>query len=730
MRLAPPLGVDLVAVKDPHSGKTLFSQSWYRVADLKPRLRSHVRFTRHTYRGRDWYVLQDASTGRFHRFSPEAYLIAGLLDGKRTLRDIWKTACEKLDDDMPTQDEVIDLLSYLHQSDILQSDTLPDISDLHRRGRKEKMSKWMAMLRSPAYLNFSILDPDRFLEKTLFLVRPIFSRIGFLLWLAFILFAFVQVGMHWRELTTNLADRVLSVQNLFVLGLIYPLTRVLHEFGHAYAVKRWGGEVHEMGLMLVAFVPLPYMDASASSAFENKKRRMTVSAAGIMADLFLAACGMMIWMNAQPGMARAIAFNLMLIGGVATILLNGNPLLRFDAYYILADFLEIPNLADRSNKYIGYLMQRYLFSVREAKTPVQADGEKPWLFVYAITAFCYRMVISVSIVLFIAGRFFFIGVILAVWTAAAIVVFPLAKIARYVKRNMRRQISRVLAVTAGFIGVLVILLFFIPVPSFTVVEGVVWAPEDARVYAATDGFVVSFLTPPGSRVKKGDPLFICEVPELRAEVKVLQASVREQEARYRRSLVLNIAEAQVIRETMATVQAKLARAEERFGEMVVRSPAEGIFLIPKAEDFPGSFVHKGMPVGYVVDFSKTVVRVVVNQADVDYIRQKTRKVEGRFAAQSSTGYPAHVAREVPEASRELPGMALAVEGGGGVALDPKEAERPRSFEKLFHFDVILDRALARGIGERVYVRFEHPPEPLAFRMARTVNRVMLKKFGV
>jgi len=722
--------VDLVAVKDPHSGKTLFSQSWYRVADLKPRLRSHVRFTRHTYRGRDWYVLQDASTGRFHRFSPEAYLIIGLLDGKHTLGDIWKTACEKLDDDMPTQDEVVDLLSYLHQSDILQSDTLPDIADLHRRGRKEKMSRWMAWLRSPAYMNFPLLDPDKFLEKTLFAVRPFFGRIGFLLWLAFILFALIQTGIHWRELTTNLADRVLSVQNLFLLGLIYPVTRVLHEFGHAYAVKRWGGEVHEMGVMLVAFVPLPYMDASASSAFESKQRRMAVGAAGIMVDLFLAACGMMVWMNAQPGMARAVAYNLMLIGGVSTLLLNGNPLLRFDAYYVLADFLEIPNLAERSNKYIGYLMQRYLFGIREARSPVQGEGEKPWMFVYAIAAFCYRIVISVTIVLFIAGRFFFIGVILALWTAAAILVFPLVKMVRYVQRNLRRSLGRIMAVAAGFAGALAVGLFLVPFPSFTVVEGVVWAPEEARVYAATDGFVVQFLTAPGSHVTRGMPLFLCEVPELRAEVKVLQAGVREQEARYRRSLVTSIAESQVIRENLTAAQAKLVRAEERFGEMVVRSPAEGIFLIPRAEDFPGSFVHKGMPVGYVVDFSRTVVRVVVNQADVDQIRHKTRRVEGRFASHRDVAYAARMEREVPEASRELPGMALSIEGGGGVALDPRGADKPQSFEKLFHFDVILDRAVARGIGERVYVRFEHPPEPLAYRIYRTVNRVLLKKFGM
>jgi putative peptide zinc metalloprotease protein len=579
-------------------------------------------------------------------------------------------------------------------------------------------------------MNFDLLDPDAFLEKTLFLVRPFFSRAGLIFWAAILFFALVQAGIHWRELTSNVTDQVLSLRNLFILGLIYPVTRVFHEFGHAYAVKRWGGEVHEMGVMLIAFMPIPYMDASSSSVFHQKSRRIMVSAAGIMVDLLLAACGVIVWINAEPGMARVIAYNVILIGGVSTLLLNGNPLLRFDAYYILADFLEIPNLADRGNKYIGYLLQRYLFGIREARSPAQATGEEIWFFLYAVASFCYRILISISIVLFIAGRFFLLGVILAIWTASAILILPLVRFGRHVHQNMRRSLPRILLVAGGFAGLAAIVLFLMPFPSFTVSEGVVRAPEESQIFAGTDGFVVKIIASPGSRVLKGEPIYFCEDPELRAELNVLRAGLRELEARYRLSFVTNITEAQVLRERMTSAMAKLARAEERFGEMVVRSPAGGILLMPKADDLPGSFVHKGMPMGYVVDFSKTVVRVVVNQADVDHIRYRTRKVEGRFAASVNNLYPARIEREVPGASNELPSMSLSLEGGGDVVLDPRETQKPKSFEKLFHFDIALDSAKARGIGERVYVRFEHDQEPLAFRLHRSIRRLLLNKFGI
>ncbi len=438
-------------MKNPTAQKSLFSQSWYRVAELKPRLRSHTQFHHHVYRGRDWYILQDNSTGRFHRFSREAYSIVGLMDGKRSMQDIWEAVCERLGDDMPTQDEVISLLSYLHQSDALQSDKPPDIRDLGRRSREEKSNRWIARARSPAAMSFPIWDPNSFLERSLFLARPLLSRTGVVLWAAVFAAALLLLGMHWQELSSDITDRVLSTENLFLLAFIYPLSRLLHEFGHAYAVKRWGGEVHEMGVMLIVFMPLPYVDASWSSAFPEKGRRMFVGAAGIMVDVFLASLAVIVWVLAEPGAVRAVAYNVIFVAGLSTLLLNGNPLLRFDSYYILADYLEIPNLADRANKYLGYLIKRYLLRIKDSVSSLQAPGERPWLCIYAVASFAYRIFISVTIFLFIAGKFFALGVLLALWAAFSMIVLPLVKVIRRVANEMRERASRV-AVIAGAVA--------------------------------------------------------------------------------------------------------------------------------------------------------------------------------------------------------------------------------------------------------------------------------------
>ena len=146
-------------------------------------------------------------------------------------------------------------------------------------------------------------------------MRPLLSRIGVVLWAALIAAALLLLGMHWQELSCDVTDRVLSTENLFLLAFIYPFSRLFHEFGHAYAVKRWGGEVHEMGVMLIVFMPLPYVDASWSSAFPEKSRRMFVGAAGIMVDIFLASAAIIVWVLAEPGAVRAVAYNVIFVAG-------------------------------------------------------------------------------------------------------------------------------------------------------------------------------------------------------------------------------------------------------------------------------------------------------------------------------------------------------------------------------------------------------------------------------
>ncbi|KAH2824725.1 hypothetical protein KXV85_000456, partial [Aspergillus fumigatus] len=267
---------------------------------------------------------------------------------------------------------------------------------------------------NPLAMRLPVWDPDRFLETTLPLVRPAFSRTGALVWLATMLIALVLIGIHWSELTDGMSDRILAAESLLLTAMVFPVLKFFHELGHAYATKIGGGEVHELGLMVLVFAPVPYVDASASISFRSKWRRALVGASGMLTELFVAAIAMVLWTLVEPGLVRSLLFQTVLIAGLSTVLFNINPLLRFDGYYILSDLIEIPNLGARSPQYWAWLVNRLAFGLNDsprATTP----RERYWFLAYAPLALAYRILMLFSISIFVATHYFFVGALIAVW---------------------------------------------------------------------------------------------------------------------------------------------------------------------------------------------------------------------------------------------------------------------------------------------------------------------------
>ena len=710
----------------------ILSGSWYRVSGLRPRLRSHAQIHRHTYRGETWYVLQDHASGRFHRFTPEAYLVIGLMDGRRTLEEIWDAACRQLGDDVLTQDEVIRLLAQLHQADVLQTDAAPDVAELLERRGKVERSRLLSYVRSPVALRFPLLDPDRFLDRTVRYVGPIFGAVGMVLWVLVVTAGVAVVVLNWEALTRDVTDRVLSTQNLLLVGLIYPFVKALHEFGHAYAVKRWGGEVHEMGIMLLVFVPIPYVEASAATAFRRKHRRVVVDAAGILVETFIAGLAALAWVLVEPGALRAVAYNTMLIAGISTLAFNANPLLRFDGYYILSDWLEIPNLGTRGGQYLSYLAQRYLLGIKMARNPATGRGEGGWLGVYAVASLIYRVFIIVAIVLVAASKFLSLGVVIAGWVVFNVFWPPLSKARRFLFDNPQTQEKRTRAVVlvVGIAAAIVVFVTVVPLPLATTAEGIVWVSEHGRVRAGADGFVAEVIAPSGTIVTAGQPLIRCENVDLMAQAAATGARLREMELRYRAAMSRDRNEAESLADQVERIRAEYDRTVERADELIIRASSQGRFILMQPEDLLNRFAVRGSELGYVTDLSEVTVRVVVSQDYAGRVRRDTRRAEVTLVGNIGTRYVARVVREVPGASTDIPSHTLSLQGGGSIALDPRGSHGLAAMERLFQFDVVVDGATANGVDERVFVRFEHTPEPVGFRWYRGFRRLLMRRFDV
>lgn len=711
--------------------RTFFSSQWYRVADLRPRLRSQAQLHRQRFRGQTWHILQDHQSGRFHRLSPSAQLMVCLMNGRRSVDEIWSHVCGKFDDDPPSQDETIHLLAQLHGADLIHGEAPPDMAELDRRAFGQQRRSLLLKLRNPLALRLPLFDPDRFLEATAPLVRPAFGVIGLLLWLSVVGFGAVLAALHWPALSANVVDRALAAENIVLILIAYPAVKTLHELGHAYAAKLGGGEVHEIGVLFLVFMPVPYVDASSSSAFQEKWRRALVGGAGIMVELLLAAIAMIVWVNIEPGLVRAMAFNVMLIGGLSTLFFNGNPLLRFDGYYVFCDLVEIPNLGSRANAYILHLAQRHLFGLTP-EPPIATRGERIWFVCYGVAAFFYRLVIIASIALFIAGKLFFIGVLLAVWGVVGMLLWPLLKgffwLLGSPRLNGRRR--RALSTIGALTAALAAAIFALPLPHATMAEGVVWTPESAAIRAGTEGWVAEILAPPDAHVEVGQPILRLDDPSVTMRIEILAAERRELQLRIEAARRMDQVQANMLREQIRRTTASLARFEERRESFTLHAGASGRLILPVARDLPGRFLRQGERVGDILVEGAPTIRAVVDEADVDLVRQRTRSVALRFAQHPALVIPARLRRELPAGQRDLPSRVLGTEGGGGVVLDPSGRDGG-ALEPLFQFDL---QALAAPstplVGGRVYVRFDHGSTPIYQRLYRRLRQLFLRRFGV
>lgn len=712
---------------------TFLSPSWYRVADIRPRLRSHVEIQRQRYRGHPWYVVHDPVSGKFHRFSAGSSRLLQLMDGRRTVDQIWSCLAETMGEKVPTQDEVIQMLSKLHSGDLLQGNLPPDLIEMTERGEKQKRQKWLQSLKNPMAIRLPLWDPDGFLNRNRHLLSWLFSRAGLLLWLLIVLPAGVLAAINLDELTENLGDRVLAADNLLMLLVIFPLLKFLHELGHAYAVKREGGEVHEMGVMFLVLMPVPYVDASASSAFRNKWRRMLVGGAGMLVELFLAALAMFVWVLIEPGLLRSIAYNVIFIAGVSTILFNANPLLRFDGYYVLADWLEIPNLAQRANHFWMWLGKRYLIGAGNLERPESTAAERNWFVLYAPAAFVYRVFITLTIALFVGGQFFFIGVILALWTLCTMFVIPLVKLLNYVFSHMeiQRQRARALLLVVGGLTGFAVFATLVPVPLKTQSEGVVWIPEQAELRARGAGVVEHLLTSRDTLVQSGEPLLVLRDQTLETEVLKARERVRRLQIQRTELMFEDRLQASILAEDLAREKAELARLLERVDDLLVTSGIAGQVEILGEKDLPERYVHKGTLLGYVIGDPSRTVRVVVPQDNISLVRDHLRSVEVKLADRISETYPARIVREVPGGHDLLPSKALSQLGGGPFAVDPRDVDGLKTLNRVFQFDLELPDSVGEvHLGTRVHVLFKHTAEPLWIQWERRLRQLFLSRFDV
>ncbi|MBD8909160.1 biotin/lipoyl-binding protein, partial [Methylorubrum zatmanii] len=265
----------------------------------------------------------------------------------------------------------------------------------------------------------------------------------------------------------------------------------------------------------------------------------------------------------------------------------------------------------------------------------------------------------------------------------------------------------------------------------TMAQGVVWAPDDTQIRTRTDGILTALLVEPGRDAQAGEALATLEDPSLDSRVAVLEAQLAELRLRHDAARLGDRVQAQILQEQVASTQEILRVYRERQAGLTVRASQAGRLIVPGSVDLPGRYLRRGERIGYVLTADDPVVRVVVPQTDVDLIRSRTQAVAARLAEQPEKVRAGAILREVPGAQQEIPSLALSTQGGGTIAVDATNPQKPVALQSIFVFDVKLAGGIPFNVlGERVYVRFDHGAEPIAWRALRGLRQVFLSQFRV
>jgi putative peptide zinc metalloprotease protein len=695
-------------------------EAWQGIAGLKLRPCPAVNFYQHHYRGEPWLIIADEQNESYFRCSNDAGHFLALLDGATSVEQALDETRQALSSGLQQQDIVM-LVANLKAAGLLQDDAAAN-DDSTRAAPKPKSNRWL----SPFAIKFPLFDPDRLLQKTAALYQPLFSPAALLIWTLMLMLGLATALLNWQALADHSAARFADPQNLLWYWLLYPLVKGLHEFGHACATRRWGGPVHEMGIMLLVFFPVPYVDSSAAHRFGSKRQRITVCAAGIMVEVLLASLALLVWANTEHGLVHDLAFDIVVIGGVSTLLFNANPLLRFDGYYLLGELIEIPNLGTRSDQYLAYLFKHHVLGLPGMRSPVTAAGEIKWLVTYGICSRIYRVLITLIIALWAAGKFLIIGVLLALWAVAGQIVYPLVRsIARLIPQVLSaRRIIRLLVVLS-LVSALMLAILTIPVGHSTYSEGVVGLPENALIRAGADGIVTRVLAADGAAVTRGEVILQLENLELEAKRDGLLARLEETRARQQQAFLQDRSQADILRIKVSALEADIKDAQEQLESLKVLSATDGLVSLPTANDLPGRYVSRGDVIGYVAGPGQASALVVIPQLDIDTVRRDMQAIEVRMSSRPAETLDAAFLRELPLGTDRLPNRMLG--SAGQVVLDTRDASGMQLLSNIFLVEIALPlRMSGNYLGQRIYVRFVHQSESLGNRLLRRLDQVMLQ----
>ena len=482
---------------------------------VRMKMRSDLTFDRMTYQGVEYWVVKEPLGQKYFQFPPHVFYLLQQLNGNRTVEELQENYQEKFAPKRITRNDLQQLLTRFHQDGLVISDVGGQGSELLKRGQKNKRMERFGQMANILAIRYRGFDPERILNFLNRYTWWIFTKPAVIVTMVAAMVALMSVVMNWATFSAMLPgfDAFFDPKQWYLFAIVLCVTKIFHEFGHGLSCKRLGGECHEIGFMLLVLTPCLYCNVSDSWRLKNKWHRAAIGAAGMYVEVILATIATFVWWFVQPGLVQDICLRVMLVSSISTILFNGNPLLRFDGYYIMSDVLEIPNLYQKSNKALTTLLGRHWLGL-EIPDDQLMPANRPWAFaMFTVAAFCYRWMILASIIYFLTTmlepyNLESVGVFIAVFSGIGMLGMPGYKLFKYMSVPGRMhqvkkvRFSVVLVVALAIVG----LVLFIPFPHYLRCSMVVMPDKIETIWVNESGMLEELCVEPGQMVEEGQKL--------------------------------------------------------------------------------------------------------------------------------------------------------------------------------------------------------------------------------
>ena len=659
----------------------MLNDETFEFSQARLRLNSSLRFTPRVVGENTTYLVEDEVTGRFFRLGVPQYTFLSMLDGKRTVSTALMKTATLLREHAIDEQEAASLCKWAIESGLVESETGNSADrriEQHELQRKQRIMSWA----NPLMLRIPLFNPERIVEKLYRYLGFLISPAGMVVWLAVVAYGFLQLGANWSRFYNHQISSF-SVDDIAWMAISWIVLKSVHESAHAVVCRRFGGRTHECGVLLLMMIPMPFVDLTSSWRFDNKWKRILTSAAGMMAELFIAAIACVIWIRSEPGQLQYHAGNLIISATVMTLLFNLNPLMRFDGYYMLADFLEIPNMSSHGRQWLKGINKRAFFGVK--LTPLKETGYR------GLCVRAYGVLATIWSVLVISGLSFaaysFVdgfGLLIALSASVLWLGIPLLRLGHYVvvggkfEQPNRLWFATALTLMVACVGAF---LHFCPGPSVVSAPFVVDYDPHTIIRARAPGFVSELHVIQGQEVVENQLLATLKNPELRHELESLQIDIQISELRINSLFTeREVSQMQLQEESLTAMRTREKELRKYLANLEVRASSAGRVIGSDLDSAMGRWFEPGQDLLSIGAKTNLHAIALTKQADVRWIEDRrdheaTLLVWGRHENEMISGRIKHVR---PRARDDVPHEAFSVTAGGPLAVVPRSQVEERS----------------------------------------------------